>query len=53
MHFSATCLAREERDLSAHTYVSEGGRESNQYLAYSRWDELGPLQLSTEDNDVN
>ena len=53
IHSSVTCVTREERGLSTHTYASEGGRESNQYLAYSRWDELGPLQLGMEDNTVN
>ena len=53
IHSSARCLTREETDLSSHTNASEGGRESNQYLAYSRWDELGPPQLGMEDNTVN
>ena len=43
----------EETDLSANTYASEGGRESNRFLAYSRWDELGPLQFDMEDGTVN
>ena len=44
---------RKKADLSAHAYASKEGRESNRLLAYSRWDELGPLQLGTEDDIVN
>ena len=54
MHSSATYLIRDGTDLSAHTYASEEGRESNRFLAYSRcWNELGPLQFGMEDDTVN
>ena len=44
---------REETALSAHKFASEGGMESNRFLMYSRWDELGPLQSGMEDDSVN
>ena len=45
---------REETDLSANEYASEGERESNGFLTYSwRWDEQGQLQLGMEDDIVN
>ena len=45
---------KEETDLSAQTYASEReGGKSNRFLANSRWDELGPLQLGIEDDTVN
>ena len=51
---SATPLMREGTDLSAHTaYASKGGRERNRFLAYLRWDELGPQQLGMEDDTGN
>ena len=53
IHSSATCLMRERTDLLAHTYASEGVRERNRCLAYSRWDELRKLQLDMEDDIVN
>ena len=34
-------------------YACEGGRESYQLMAYSRWNKLGPLQLGMEDDTVN
>ena len=51
-----TRLMRKGTDLSAHAYASEGGRENNRFLAYSRcWGELRPLQfqLGMEDDTVN
>ena len=44
---------REWTDLSARTYAFEWGRKSNRILAHSRRDELGPLQLGMEDDNVN
>ena len=44
---------REGRYLLAHTYALEGERESNRFLAYSKWDELRPLQLGMKDDAVN
>ena len=53
IHAGATQLMIKGTDLSTHTYAAEGGRESNQFLAYSKWDELCPLQLGMEDDTVN
>ena len=44
---------KEGTDLSAHTYVFKGERESNRFSAYSMWNELGPLQLGMEDDTAN
>ena len=44
---------REETDLSDHAYASEGGKESNRFLAYLWcWDELEQLQLGMENDTV-
>ena len=43
-------------DYMAYTPVprpSYEGRESNRFLAHSRWDELVPLQLGMEDDTLN
>ena len=48
IYSSAIRLMREGIDLSAHSYASEGGRESSRVLPYSIEDELGPLQLGVK-----
>ena len=48
IHSSAARLMIKGTDLSTHTYASEEGRENNRFLANSRGDELGPLQLFVE-----
>ena len=44
---------RDGTDQSAHAYTSKRGRESNRFLVYSRWDELGPMQLDMKHDSVN
>ena len=44
IHFNATRLMRKGASLSAHAYAPEEERKSNRFLAYSKWDEPGPLQ---------
>ena len=42
-------LSNEGSERSIGPYIRV---ESNQYLGYSRWEELGPLQLDMEDNTI-